>query len=444
MKKFTDIFIIRPVLAIVVSLLILILGVRSFSDLPIREYPKMENTLITVQTVYPGASPDLIQGFITSRLEKSIATADGIDYMTSASLDGVSIIQVYVKLNFDPNVAFTEVMSKVSEVSNELPIESDKPVITKTTGSSIALVYIAFSSKNLTPEQTTDYLSRVVQPRLEAVSGVAKAEILGGKTFAMRIWLDNKKMASLGVSSSDVAQALRANNFQSAAGSVKGDYIQVGINPQTSAQTTNDFNQLVIKRTHGALIRVRDIGHAELGSDNYDSSVYFNGKKAIFIGITAMPTANPLTVINQVRQVLPALEDIYPPGLSSKVVYDATKYIKAAMHEVVRTILEATLIVIVVIFCFLGSLRTVLIPVVTIPLSLVGALFCMSLLGYSINLLTLLALVLAIGMVVDDAIVVAENIHRHIEEGLTPFQSAIKGAREIATAIISMTLTQTI
>lgn len=441
MKKFTDIFICRPVLAVVVSLLILVLGFRGLESLQVRQFPELTNTVITISTVYPGASAQLIEGFITSRIEQAISGADGVDYVTSTSVQGTSTITVNIRLDFDPNAAFTDIMSKVAAIQGDLPRNAQQPVLTKSTGDQTDLMYVGYSSASLIPEQITDYITRVVQPKLETIPGVAQAEILGAKVFAMRIWLNPKRMAALGISMRDVTQALLSNNFQSAAGSIKGDYIQIPINARTDAQSQKVFNNLVVKQVKGALIHLQDIARVQLGSEDYDSSVYFNGKKAIFIGIKASPTANPLTVIDTVRSELPNLAKVYPKALESKVVYDATDYIRSSMNEVIRTIFEATGIVVLVIFFSLGSFRSVLIPVVTIPLSLIGMCFVMLLLHYSLNSLTLLAMVLAIGMVVDDAIVVVENIYRHIEAGMEPFKAAIRGAREIATAVISMTIT---
>ena len=441
MANFTDIFIKRPVLATVVSLLIFVMGIRSLSDLPVRQFPKVDNTVITVTTSYPGAPASLVQGFITSPLEKEISTADGIDYLTSQSNDSTSTITAYIKLNFDPNAAFTNIMSKVAEVRGNLPKESEEPVIDKSTGSSVSLMYMSFVDQNMSPEQVTDYISRVVQPKLETVEGVAKAQIMGDRTFAMRIWLDPKKMAAYGVTPNDISQVLQSNNFQSAAGKTKGEYVAVAMNAKTDLQTVEGFKNLVIKHNNGSLVRLRSVAKVELGSTSYDAMVYLNGKRAIFIGLSATPTANPLSVISRVKKVLPDIISAYPPGMKSVIVYDATSYIRASIKEVMMTIAEATLIVIVVIFLFMGSLRTVIIPIITIPLSLIGVSTLMLALGYSYNLLTLLALVLAIGMVVDDAIVVVENIYRHIEEGMPRFDAAIKGAREIATPVISMTIT---
>ena len=440
-RRFTDIFICRPVLAMVISLIIFILGVKSLIDLQVAQYPTLNSTLITITTSYPGAPPQLIEGFITQQLERSVATSQGIDYMTSQSTDGQSLINIYIKLNYDPNVAFTDVMSKVAQVQNYLPKQAELPVIDKQSNTTTSLMFIAFDSKSMTSEQITDYIRRVVQPKLETVGGVSEAKILGEKTFAMRVWLDVKKIAGLGITTTDVANVLINNNFQSAPGAIKGDFLQLSINATTDAETAETFNNLVVKSDKNSIVRIRDIAKAELGSLSYDSSVYLNGTHAVFVAIDPTPTANPLTVITDIKKTMPEIEASFPPTLKSKIVYDATKYIKASIVEVVKTIAEATLIVIAVMFLFLGSLRAVIVPVVTIPLSMIGVMFFMYLMGYSLNLLTLLALVLAIGLVVDDAIVVVENVHRHIEEGMTPFNAAIKGAREIATAVIAMTIT---
>lgn len=439
--KFTDLFIKRPVLAMVISLLIFLFGINSIYNMQIRQYPRMDNTVITIMTGYPGADADLIAGFITSPLEKAVASAEGIDYMTSSSTQGLSTITLNIKLNFDPQVAFTDVMSKVQQTLNQLPKESQQPVILKTSDSSTALMYISLDSTEMTPQQITDYATRVVQPQLQTVDGVAKAEILGGATYSMRIFLDPMKMAALGVSPSDVSAVLAKNNFLTAAGNTKGEYVAISITAKTDLNDAAQFSNLIVKSDKGSIVRLRDVGKIELGSQDYDTSVTFNGKKAVFISITPTPTANPLTVISDVRKILPSIIKEFPPSLTGTIVYDATAFIRASLDEVTHTIIEAGLIVIVVIFLFLGSIRSVLIPIVTIPLSLVGVCTLMLMLGYSINLLTLLAFVLAIGLVVDDAIVVVENVHRHIEEGKTPFDAALIGAREIATPVIAMTIT---
>ncbi|EHL31042.1 efflux RND transporter permease subunit [Legionella drancourtii] len=439
--KFTDLFIKRPVLAMVISLLIFLFGINAIYNMQIRQYPRMDNTVITIMTGYPGADADLIAGFITSPLENAVASAEGIDYMTSSSTQGLSTITLNIKLNFDPQVAFTDVTSKVQQTINQLPKEAQQPVVLKTSDSSTALMYISLDSTEMTPQQITDYATRVVQPQLQTVDGVAKAEILGGSTYSMRIFLNPIKMAALNVAPADVSAVLAKNNFLTAAGNTKSEYVAISITAKTDLNDATQFSNLIVKSDKGSIVRLHDIAKIELGSQNYDSSVTFNGKKAVFISITPTPTANPLTVISDTRKLLPSIIKEFPPSLTGTIVYDATAFIRASLDEVTHTIIEAGIIVIIVIFLFLGSLRSVLIPIVTIPLSLVGVCTLMLMLGYSINLLTLLAFVLAIGLVVDDAIVVVENVHRHIEEGKSPFDAAIIGAREIATPVIAMTIT---
>jgi multidrug efflux pump len=437
----TDIFIKRPVLSVVVSLLILLIGLRAATVLPIRQYPKLSNTVVNVTTSYPGASADLIQGFITTPIEQAVASAEGVDYITSSSVLGTSTIQVYIKLNFDPNQALTEVLAKVNSVKYLIPKESNDPVVTKTTGQTTAVMYIGFSSENLSGSAISDYLTRVVQPVLSTVDGVASADILGGQTFAMRLWLDPVKMAGRGVSPADVSAAIAANNFQAAAGQAKGYFMVSNVTANTDLQNVDQFKRMIVKAKGGGFVRMEDIATVELAAQSTDASVAFNGEHAIFIGVNATPQGNPLNIVSGIRALFPELERNLPPSLKMKVAYDSTKFIQSSIDEVEKTLGEAVIIVVVVIFLFLASLRSVVIPVVTIPLSLIGVCSMMLALGFSFNLLTLLAMVLAIGLVVDDAIVVVENIHRHLEEGLAPVQAALKGAREIVGPVISMTIT---
>ncbi len=438
---FTDIFIRRPVLASVVSLLILLIGGVAIVALPVREYPKLTNTTITITTSYPGANAELIKGFITTPIEQAVASTEGIDTLTSSSQQSISTVTLNLRLDASPDRAVADVLAKVQQVKNVLPREAVDPVIVKQTGDSTALMYMSFNSKDLTGSQITDYLTRVVQPRLQTINGVSNAQILGGQTFAMRIWLDPDKMAALGVTPVDVRTALTNNNFISAAGQIKADFVQTTINARTLLDNPDAFGRLVIAARGDALIRLGDIAQIDLGPQSVDSSSVFDGLKAVFIGVYATPTANPLSVIADVRKAFPDIQRTLPAGMEAAIAYDATKFIDASIAEVRKTLLEAAGIVIVVILLFLGSLRSTVIPIVTIPLSLIGVMIALLALGYSINLLTLLALVLAIGLVVDDAIVVVENIHRHIEEGLSPVDAALVGAREISVPVISMTIT---
>ena len=438
--KFTDIFIRRPVLASVVSLLILVLGLRAYSALPILQYPRTENAVVTVATIYYGADPDVVAGFITTPLENAIAQANGIDYMSSTSQNGVSTITVYLRLNYDSDKALTEINTKVNSVLNQLPPGTLQPTLTVKIGQPIDAMYIGFNSDTLAPNQITDYLVRVVQPKLQAVPGVQTAELLGQKVFALRAWLDPQKLAAFGLTASDVSLALTANDYISGIGNTKGQMVQIDLAASTSLHSADEFRNLVVKQTGGAVVRLKDIANVTLGAEDYESEVGFDGKQAVYIGIQVAPAANLLDVIHGVNTVFPQVQALLPHGLNGEVIYDSTEFVHSAINEVIRSIIEALLIVTVVVFLFLGSMRSSLIPVVAIPLSLVGTFVVLLALGYSINLLTLLALVLAIGLVVDDAIIVVENVNRHLEEGMTPVEAAIGAARELGGPIIAMTV----
>jgi multidrug efflux pump len=440
--KLTDLFIKRPVLAIVVNLVILIAGLQAIRSLSVRQYPRSDIAVVTVSTVYVGANADLVRGFITTPLERVIASADGIDYMESTSAQGLSTISVHLKLNYDTNAALTQVQAKVAQVRNDLPPEAEAPIIElETADTQFAAMYIGFSSADLDQNQITDYLTRVVQPKLSAVSGVQRADILGNRTFAMRIWLKPDQMAARNVSPSDLHDALAKNNYLSALGSTKGSMVSVNLVANTDLKTAEDFRQMVVKQQNGVVVRLGEIADVVLGAENYDQDVRFNGETATFMGIWVLPTANSLEVIKNVRATLPGINAQLPAGMKLGVPYDSTAYIQDAINEVLHTLTETLLIVIVVIFLFLGSFRSVLIPVVAIPISLIGAVFLMLTAGFTINLLTLLAIVLSVGLVVDDAIVMVENVERHLHLGKSPFHAAIDAARELVGPIIAMTIT---
>jgi len=440
--KLTDLFVKRPVLAIVVNLVILIAGLQAIRSLSVRQYPRSDIAVVQVSTIYVGANADLVRGFITTPLERVIASADGIDYMESTSAQGMSTITVHLKLNYDTNAALTQIQSKVAQVRNDLPPEAEAPIIDlQTADTQFAAMYIGFSSKDLDQNQITDYLTRVVQPKLSAVSGVQRADILGNRTFAMRIWLKPQEMAARGVSPSTVRDALAKNNYLSALGSTKGSMVSVNLVANTDLRTPEEFKQLVIKQENGVVVRLGEIADVVLGAENYDNDVRFNGETATFMGIWVLPTANSLEVIRTVREALPGIKSQLPVGMNVGIPYDSTEYIQDAIDEVLSTLTETLLIVVVVIFLFLGSFRSVLIPIVAIPISLIGAVFLMLAFGFTINLLTLLAIVLSVGLVVDDAIVVVENVERHIHNGSTPFRAAIDAARELVGPIVAMTIT---
>jgi multidrug efflux pump len=440
--KFTDLFVKRPVLAIVVNLVILIAGLQSIRALSVRQYPRSDIAVVRVSTVYVGANADLVRGFITTPLERVIASADGIDYMDSSSAQGLSTITVHLQLNYDTNAALTQIQSKVAQVRNDLPPEAEAPIIEmETADNQFAAMYIGFSSKDLDQNQITDYLMRVVQPRLSAVNGVQRADILGDRTFAMRIWLKPDRMAAHGISPSELRDALADNNYLSALGKTKGSMVSVNLVANTDLRTPEEFRQLVVKEANGVVVRLGDVADVVLGSENYEEDVRFNGQTATFMGVWVLPTANTLDVIRQVREELPGIQAQLPAGMSVGVPYDSTEYIQDAINEVLTTLTETLLIVIVVIFFFLGSVRALIIPVVAIPISLVGAVFLMLVAGFTINLLTLLAIVLSVGLVVDDAIVMVENVERHMHEGKPAFEAAIDAARELVGPIIAMTIT---
>jgi multidrug efflux pump len=437
---FTDIFVRRPVLATVVSLMILVLGLRSVFTLPILQYPRTQNAVVTVLTQYFGADPATVAGFVTTPLENAIAQANGIDYLTSTSQIGTSTITANLRLNYDSGKALTEINTKINSVINQLPNGVQQPVITVKIGQTIDAMYLGFGSDILTPSQVTDYLIRVVQPRLQSVTGVQTAEIIGGKTFALRAWLDPIKLAAYGVTATELSAALSGNDYIAGLGSTKGQMVQVNLTAATSLHSLDEFRNLVVKQAGGANVKLRDVATVTLGSDDYDSSVSFNGKQAVYVGIQVAPAANLLDVIKRVKAIFPDIKEALPSGLIGEIVYDSTEFVSSSIDEVVHTLIEALAIVTAVVFMFLGSWRSALIPVIAIPLSLIGVFTILLALGFSINLLTLLALVLAIGLVVDDAIIVVENVNRHLAEGMTPFDASIRAARELAGPIIAMTI----
>ncbi|MBB4008482.1 efflux RND transporter permease subunit [Allorhizobium taibaishanense] len=440
MKSFTDIFVRKPVLALVVSALILVLGLKSMTSLSILQYPRTQNAVVTVTTTYAGADSDIIAGFITTPLENAIAQANGIDYMTSTSKTGTSTITVNLRLNYDSGKALTEINTKVNSVINQLPSNAQQPTLTLTVGQTIDSMYLGFKSDVLAPNQVTDYLTRVVQPKLQAVQGVQTAELLGAKKFALRAWLDPIKMAAYSLSATDISSALTGNDYISGLGTTKGQMVQVNLSSSTNLHSLAEYQNLVVKQTNNAIIRLKDVANVTLGSDDYDSATSFNGQKAVYIGIQVAPTANLLDVINGVKAVFPEIQQQLPAGLDGQVIYDSTDFVNSSIDEVIHTLFEAGLIVTVVVFLFLGSWRAVLIPIVAIPLSLIGTFALMLAMGFSINLLTLLALVLAIGLVVDDAIIVVEGVNRHMEEGMKPFDAALQAARDLASPIVAMTV----
>jgi multidrug efflux pump len=440
--KFTDLFIRRPVLALVINLVIVIVGLQAIKNLNVRQYPRSDNAVVSVSTVYVGAGAELVRGFITTPLERAIAASDGIDYIESQSSQGLSTINVRLKINYDPIKALSEISSKVDQVRGDLPPEAQVPILNvQSADSQFASAYLSFTAEGLRQNEITDYLVRVVQPRLSSLQGIQRADILGGRTFAMRIWLNQERMAAYNISPAVVRQALSANNFLAAVGQTKGSLIQINLTTNTDLRSINDFKKMVIREEGGAAIRLQDVAEVVLGAEDYGAEVRFTGKSAVFIGIWPLPNANSIDVVKRVRTEMESIQGQMPSGMQGHIAYDATDYITNAIHEVVKTLIDTLLIVVVIIFLFLGSFRSVLVPVVAIPVSLIGGIFLMQAFGFTINLLTLLAIVLSVGLVVDDAIVVVENVERHMREGQSPYDAAINGARELVGPIIAMTIT---
>jgi len=439
--SFSDLFIRRPVLSTVTAAMILLLGFQGLFNLTVRQYPEVEETVITITTVYPGASPDLIQGFITAPIAAAVATTENIDYVTSQSRPSASVVTVQMRLGSNPDVALTEVMSKVQQVRSQLPQDAEDPTIVKGTGQQFAIMYLALQNPNMTSEQLTEYIERVIRPRVSTIQGVAEVQILGAANYSMRVWIDPIRLAARGLTAAEVLGAINSANFLSAPGKTENEYVSYAITLRSTLQTAEAFSQLPLTSQNGNVVRLRDVAHVELAAESTDTLVNFNGKPGTFIGIFPTPSANPLDTASAVIEELPAIQASLPDGMTITMVYDATETIAASIEEVFKTIAEAVAIVVVVILLFLGSFRSVLMPVVTIPLSLIGVCFLLLAMGYSINLLSLLAMVLAIGLVVDDAIVVVENIHRHMEEGMSPMQAAFTGMAEISSAVVAMTIT---
>jgi multidrug efflux pump len=436
----TDFFIKRPVLSLVISTLIVLLGIQAFFDTQLRQYPEIETSVITIKTAYPGASAELIQGFISTPIQQVVSSTSGIDFVRSSSSNSVSSVEVHMKLGVDPDVALTEVSTKVSSIRGELPAEAQDPIVAKSDANSFALAYYSFYSDTLSDVEVTDYLLRTIQPALSTVKGVGEAQILGGKTYSMRIWMDPVRMAAAKISAADIVNAIGSENYQSAAGQTRSDLVQTNVNAVTDTGDPEVLKRFVVRQSGDKTVRLGDVADIELGAEDYDSLVMFDAVPSIYIGINGTTDGNPLTTIKSVTAELEKMKTSFPPGLKVAIAYDSTEFIQASIDEVIMTLIQASIIVVVIIFLFLGSVRSTMVPLVTIPLSIIGVLFYMQILGYSINLLTLLAMVMAIGLLVDDAILVVENIYRHIGEGLKPLQAALVGAREIAKPVIATTI----
>lgn len=439
--SFTDVFIKRPVLSISITLLLVIAGAASLFKLSIRQWPKIEVQVISVNVAYTGASAELMESFVTTPLEQSLGGVPGLDYMTSESSQGSSSIVLTFPLGYDINTALADVSNAVNAARYQLPQNIQDPVISKSDPQERPIMYIAFSSTKMKMEDITNYLKTSIQPEMETLPGVAQANILGNLDYAMRLWLNPYAMAAHNITAADIQQALYNKNVQAAAGSIQTKQLSYPVNIKAMLSEKKQFNDLVIKNQDGILTRISDVADVELGAENYQFSIISDGKKTTMIGVTNQTGSNPLTISKEVRKLLAEKEKMFPEGLTTSIAYDSTIFIKDSLHEVGLTMILTIACVIVVIFLFLGSFRALLIPIVTIPISLITVCLFLLWLGYSINTLTLLAMVLAIGMVVDDAIVVSENSYRHIEKGQSSMDAALSGAREIVFAVIGMTIT---
>ncbi|SKA63536.1 efflux RND transporter permease subunit [Enterovibrio nigricans] len=439
--KFTDIFIYRPVMAASLSILLLLLGINAMKDLQVRQYPEMTNTVITVGTAYPGADAELVEGFITQPLEQALSQVDNLDFMTSSSQLGASSIVLNMLLNTNPEEALANVLSQINSVANQLPQEAYDPSVTSSTGSTTSIMYISFYSGELNSSQIADYLERVVNPQLSTVNGVSNIAMMGGAPFALRIWPDPTKLGQYDLSTSALIGILQQNNYQSAVGQFNSYLTVLNSTIDSQVDTVEGLKNLVIKSDNGQVVHLSDVAEVNMSKNGDSTRALANGREAVIVGVNATPTANPLDVAAGILVQFDSVKRNLPSNIEASVLYDSTEAITDSIDEVVKTIAEAAIIVIVVILLFLGSFRAVVIPIVTIPLSLIGVMVVMQGLGFTLNLMTLLAMVLAIGLVVDDAIVVVENVDRHIKMGTKPFKAALEATREIAVPVISMTIT---
>ena len=431
----------RPVFATVMSLLLLLVGLIAYDRLSVREYPNIDVPTVSVETRYSGANASIIESQVTNVLEDSLSGIEGIDFMTSSSSSGKSQITINFKLDRDADNAASDVRDRVGRVRGMLPDEIDEPIVAKVEANAQPIMYLAFSSPNHTPLEMTDFADRLVKDRLQTVPGVAEVRIFGERRYSMRIWLDQARMAAFGVTVADVENAIRAQNLEVPSGSIKSDAREFTVLSKTDLQTPEEFERVIIRDQDGYLVRVQDVARVRIDAENDRGTVRFNQKTAVALGVVKQSVANPLDVSAGIKEMIPQVEAVLPEGMQVEVAYDSSVFIDRSIQAVYSTIIEAVGLVILVIFLFLRSFRATLIPLVTIPVSMIGAFIFMYALGYSINTLTLLAMVMAIGLVVDDAIVMLENIYRHIEEGMDPIQAAFKGSKEIGFAVIAMTIT---
>src|SRR5499426_3975602 len=442
MRSFTDLFIKHPVLAIVVNLVIVLVGVRALTNLPVQQYPKIESSSVVITTVYTGASAETVRGFLTTPIERVVSSISGVDYLESNSRAGVSTVTARLKLNQSSTAALAEVTARLQQVRAELPTEAQPPVVeVQRADRPYASFYLSFTSNQRDIPALTDWLTRNMQPQLSTLAGVQRVDVVGGRPIAMRIWIDPDKLAALNLAPGDVWAALQRNNYLAAVGQTKGDLVQVNLLANTDLRTPEEFRNLVVSERNEAIVRLSDVARVELGAEEADFITKCNDKEAVYLGVWPVVGSNEIEVATRLHNEMARIRPTLPKDIDMQLAYDATVFMTDALHEIAKTLIETILIVALVVFLFMGSIRTALVPLVAMPVSLVGATVVMWAFGFSLNLLTILAIVLSVGLVVDDAIVVVENVERHVREGRGRIQAALIGARELVGPIIAMTIT---
>ncbi len=439
--RLPEICIRRPVFATVMSLMLTLVGAVAYDRLTVREYPRIEEPVVTVRTDYPGASAEIIESQVTQPLEESLAGIEGIDFMNSISRPEESQITIQFNINRDPDIASNDVRDRVARARRSLPEDVDEPVVAKREADAQPIIWMSLESDRHSSLELSDTADRIVKDRLQSLPGISEIRIFGERRYAMRVWVDPVRLAAYGLTVQDVETALRAQNVEIPAGRIESSDREFTVLAETDLRSQTAFEDIVLRETDGYPVRISDVGHVQVDAEDKRVAFRINGKTGVGVGVIKQSTANPLEVSKAIRQELPSVSDSLPEGMNLKIAYDTSIFIERSIYAVVESILIAVLLVVLVIFVFLRSVRATLIPVVTIPVSMISTFALMYLFGFSINTLTLLAFVLAVGLVVDDAIVMLENIHRHIEEGMKPFAAAIKGSKEIAFACIAMTLT---
>ncbi|XZE22511.1 efflux RND transporter permease subunit [Pirellulaceae bacterium SH449] len=442
MKAITDIFIRRPVLAIVLNLMIVLIGVRGMFSLPVQQYPKLESTSIVITTVYIGASAETVRGFLTTPIEQAVSSIAGIDYIESESTAGVSKITVRLKLNHNSTTALAEISARLQQVRRELPAEAEPPQVELNRADRpYASFYLSFTSDDLNISQLTDWLIRNIQPQLKTLPGVQRIGIEAGQLPAMRIWISPERLSEVNLTPGDIFNALRRNNYLAAIGRIKSESVQIDLLTNTDLKTPEEFRDLIVAQRNDATIRLGDVAKVELGSEEPMMNAIYGGKPAVYVSVWPLPGSNEIEVAHNLRGEMAKLKESLPTNIDMQLAFDATMFMENAINEISKTLVETIVIVGIVVFLFMGSLRTAIVPLIAMPVSLIGAVLIMLIMGFSLNLLTLLAIVLSVGLVVDDAIVVVENIQRHVQEGMTRIQAALVGARELVGPIIAMTIT---